>query len=129
MIKSQESILVVDDEILIQMDLEMMLEDAGYCVHACSSLAKARSALERGHFNAVVTDGCMEAAEDGRNLLAFIRKQYPAMPVIGYSAQPHGYWQAENDPMFVALAKPSGCESILSSLHHLMTANVVREVA
>jgi CheY-like chemotaxis protein len=67
-------VLVVDDELDPQALARMVLEQHGATVTTASSAAEARTVLDRGRFDVLVSDIGMPG-EDGLSLLRTIRKR------------------------------------------------------
>lgn len=78
-------VLVVDDERLSRISMVCQLKDAFYEAEACESASVALSALARANWDVVVTDLRMPGMS-GLELLAEIRRQYPAVDVIVITA-------------------------------------------
>jgi two-component system, response regulator PdtaR len=77
------SILVVDDEALIRMDVTYILEDAGYSVIEASSADEAITMLERfPGIDAVLTDINMPGTMDGLQLSHTIRARWPMIDLV-----------------------------------------------
>lgn len=66
------SVLVVDDDPLIQLKLEALLESAGYVVTCVGSVRQAREAIAVAHFPIVIVDR-MLADGDGITLCTELR--------------------------------------------------------
>ncbi len=65
-------VLVVDDSLTVRMDISELLQEAGFDIVACASIAEARAALAQDVFGLVVLD-VMLPDGDGIDLLKEIR--------------------------------------------------------
>jgi CheY-like chemotaxis protein len=97
-------VLAVDDDYLVLMNVTTMLEDLGHEVIEAGSAADALAALADGKpIDLVITDHAMPKMT-GAEMIAALRKDHPAMPIIlasGYADIPGG-----PPPGVVRLSKP-----------------------
>lgn len=78
-----QSILVVDDEVIVRMLLVELLEEAGYTVVEAHDGASALRALEdAGAIDLLVTDVGLPGGMNGRQLAAAIRETHPELGVL-----------------------------------------------
>ena len=84
-------LLIVEDDPEMRDLLRKVLEKDGYQVSVAADGHEAIPLLSRGHFNLVVTDMLMPH-DGGLELLEFIRKTQPMLPVIIITA--FGDWQS-----------------------------------
>ncbi len=79
----RQTILVVEDELIIRFMVSDDLRDAGYeAIEACNA-DEAIAILESSvAVDLVITDVRMPGSLDGLGLLAFIRATFPRLPVI-----------------------------------------------
>lgn len=79
----RQTILVVEDELIIRFMVSDDLRDAGYeAIEACNAdeaIAILKSSVA---VDLVITDVRMPGSLDGLGLLAFIRATFPRLPVI-----------------------------------------------
>lgn len=75
------SVLIVDDDRKIRLTLSIFLERKGYRVRDVASVAAALNALKEYRADIVLSDLKMEG-EGGLELLAAVRSEHPALPVI-----------------------------------------------
>jgi len=98
------TILVVDDDALVLMNIAALLEDLGHLVLEADSGAEALDIFEREPgIDLVITDQAMPSMT-GVQLIASIRKTRPDMPIVlatGYGELPPGA-----DPSIFKLGKP-----------------------
>jgi DNA-binding NtrC family response regulator len=84
-------LLIVEDDSEMRDLLRKVLEKDGYQVSVAADGHEAIPLLSRGHFDLVVTDMLMPH-DGGLELLEFIRKTQPMLPVIIITA--FGDWQS-----------------------------------
>lgn len=78
--------LIVDDERSIRDAATMLIEDEGHYAEAVSDSEGAFASLREEKFDAVLLDLHL-GGEDGLEVLDRIVKQYPAIPVVVFTAQ------------------------------------------
>lgn len=83
---SEPMILVVDDDLAIRTVVKQALKRAGFRVQTAASIAELRQALCGGLPDVLITDVVLPDG-DGLNMAAELSEQYPALPVIVFSAQ------------------------------------------
>jgi CheY-like chemotaxis protein len=112
------SILVVDDEALIRMDVMYILEDAGYSVMEASSADEAIVMLERfPGIDAVLTDINMPGTMDGLELSHTIRDRWPLIGLVITSGRFAG--KSAQIPAGVQfISKPYTHYEIVAALHN-----------
>lgn len=102
------TILVVDDEVLIRMDLVEMLRAAGYRTCEASSAAQAIEILEQdSDIRVVFTDIQMPGSMDGLALSHAIRERWPP-PILVISSGNRTPGQDEMPSETEFLPKPFG---------------------
>ncbi|ANU07956.1 sigma-54-dependent transcriptional regulator [Paraurantiacibacter namhicola] len=79
-------ILLVEDDRSIATVIAAALQDEGFAVSHCSSIAERDAALSGGSFNVMLTDVRLGDG-DGIESLAGVQDTHPAMPIIVLSAQ------------------------------------------
>jgi CheY-like chemotaxis protein len=112
----QTTVLVVEDEALIRLDIVEQLEKLGYIVHEAENADNAIAFLERSDdIRLVFTDVQMPGCMDGLQLAHFVRKRWPPTAIVICSAikkpstdelPAHTYW----------LAKPAMPDSVLKAV-------------
>ncbi|MFJ6322177.1 MULTISPECIES: response regulator [unclassified Rhizobium] len=84
------TVLVVEDEILLRMDLAMSLEDQGFKVYEASSADEAIDILSaHSEINLMFTDIDMPGSMDGLKLAAAVRDRWPPIKIIITSGHRH----------------------------------------
>lgn len=66
-----KSVLIIDDEALIQELIMMEMEDHGFCCHLASDTKKAREILNTHNIDLIITDAMMP----GESGIEFIKRQ------------------------------------------------------
>ncbi|MDR2946869.1 MAG: sigma-54 dependent transcriptional regulator [Candidatus Adiutrix sp.] len=83
-----DTILIVDDERDIRLTVGGLLGDEGYLVAQASSGPEALERIDESAPEAVILDLWMQNAEQGFDVLAHIKEEYPHLPVVVISG--HG---------------------------------------
>jgi len=113
------TVLAVDDDSLVLMNLVAMLEDLGHRVFPATGADEALATLRRETFDLVVTDYAMPHAT-GLQLAETVKAQAPGLPVIlatGYAELPPG---AASD--LPRLAKPYFQRDLAQAIREAMAA-------
>lgn len=77
------TILVVEDEVLIRATLAEFLRESGYRVFETVDVAEAKAVLNAGTpVDLVFSDVIMPGEENGYALARWVREHYPQMPVL-----------------------------------------------
>ena len=106
------SVLVVEDEFLILLDLESILENAGAEVTTATSLAEAFDLLA-ARYDVAVLDVRLP---DGEVYPVARQLDDLEVPLVFHSGHAHGDELAEAFPTAVALAKPARERLLLSAV-------------
>ena len=78
-------ILIIDDDIAVRASLQFLFEQEGYPVAAAESPADALTVLKAQSVSLIILDlnfSIETSGEEGMQLLATIKKEYPSIPVI-----------------------------------------------
>ncbi|MDB5701398.1 MAG: response regulator [Sphingomonadales bacterium] len=76
-------ILVVEDELFVRLLISDALREAGYRVLEAFNGDEAIDILTSGaHVDVILSDVRMPGSVDGLGLLAFVRKNFPDLPVV-----------------------------------------------
>ncbi|OEO31025.1 hypothetical protein VW23_018215 [Devosia insulae DS-56] len=110
------TILVVDDEPLIRLDIAYMLEDLGYQTTEASNADEAMQLLaDLPQIAAIVTDVDMPGTMDGRQLALAVRNRWPPCKLIVMSG--HHMLTATDLPSgAVFISKPVPTRQLASAL-------------
>ncbi len=111
------TVLVVEDEALVRMNIADQLKEAGYSVLEASSARGAVSILrDRPDIKLVVSDVRVPGPVDGLELSRFVRSRYPGTKVVLVSAYPKAEDWVEHDGFF---RKPYTGAQIIKHLRSL----------
>jgi len=107
-------ILVVEDEPLIAMDIETMLEEAGYATLATASVAETLRVIDQHEIAAALVDIQLEGRDCGPVARLLARKGVPFAYVTGFDES----WVTRWWPAPILL-KPFAIEALLSMINTL----------
>jgi len=114
---SQRTILIVEDEPLIRMDVVATLEDADFLVlEAKDSVEALRMLARHDKISVLLTDVRMPGVMDGLALVAHVCIAYPAICSLVVSANVSGV-QARNAGALGFLAKPYTADAMVQAVH------------
>jgi DNA-binding NtrC family response regulator len=121
---AQRTVLVVDDEPSIRMLCRVNLELEGYEVREATNLDEARAALSSDGVDVVLLDVHL-AHEDGRELLAEIRRDRPAVAVALFTGS---YEIAEEEPDAgdALIPKPFTIDELIATVGRLADGRAER---
>ena len=80
-------ILIIDDEATLRKTLARILQQAGFEVTTAENAEQGLAFLKTTNFDLIFTDLRMPGIQ-GLDALRMIHKQYPALPVVLFTAQP-----------------------------------------
>jgi two-component system, response regulator PdtaR len=116
-VKTQRTVLVVEDEFFIRMSAIATLEDAGFFVLGAKNSAEALEILSRhSEIDVLMTDVRMPGLMDGLALIAQVQMDHPAIRSIVVSGNASAE-QARNAGAFGFVAKPYLPKTILQAVH------------
>jgi len=110
------TILVVEDDILLSLDISDALKDAGYDVIAAANADEAIKVLEtRNDIRTIFTDINMPGSMDGLKLAAAVRDRWPPVHIIVTSGMraPHRDEMPANSAF---IAKPYRSAQVLEAV-------------
>ena len=114
----KHSILVVEDELLLRLDLSSQLRMAGFDVIEADTGDEALRVLANEiDVELVLTDIRMPGNTDGMGLAKWVRRQAPHIKIAILSAYIDPYWDMPVDATF---AKPVRIERLLTGLRQLL---------
>ena len=115
-------LLLVEDELLIRMNLEEELADAGFHLAVTTNGREAMAELEAdpARFCAVITDIRLGRGPDGWDIGHRAREAVPAMPVLYISADSAHEWGARGVPGSVMVQKPFYPAEVVKALSTLL---------
>jgi two-component system cell cycle sensor histidine kinase/response regulator CckA len=119
--RTRHSILVVDDDNEIRNLLRSILEEDGYGVYTAENGKRAVAVLKESSVNLMMTDLAMPVQE-GLETIAYVRKEYPALPVVAMSGTFRGTMlnTATHLGASAVLEKPVKVDEVLNLVHQLL---------
>ncbi|MGX5844403.1 response regulator [Mesorhizobium sp. ArgA1] len=116
------SVLVVEDEPLILLDLETGLEEAGFHVVGVTSAARALETFDAdpGSFKALISDIRLGEGKSGWEVARHVRQANAMMPVIYISGDSSPHWGSEGVPESVMITKPFAMAQLTTALSTLL---------
>ncbi|KQU49927.1 transcriptional regulator [Bosea sp. Leaf344] len=116
------SVLLVEDELLIRMDIESSLVEAGFDVVDAANGADAMRIFDErpADFSAVITDIRLGQGSNGWEVARYIRASVPTMPVVYISGDSTGDWSSQGVPNSVMIAKPFAFSQIITAISMLL---------
>lgn len=114
---AQQTILVVEDEVLIRLDVSEQLRRSGFRVVEAKSGDEAVALLENARIDAVVTDLRMPGFIDGGELVLWTRRRCPTAKIIVVSAHAEPFSNGAPDAIF---SKPVRFEQLLHTLRAIL---------
>ncbi len=116
------SILLVEDEHLIRMNLEEELTEAGFQLVVATDGEEAIAQLDADatRFRAVLTDIKLGTGPDGWNIARRAHEQVPEIPVIYISGDSAHEWPVKGVPNSVMVAKPFAAAQIITAVSMLL---------
>ncbi|WP_320197477.1 response regulator [Agrobacterium sp. rho-13.3] len=116
------TVLVVEDEILIRMDITTFLEDEGFTVHEAADADEAIAILNRNpDIKVMFTDVDMPGTMDGLKLAAAVRDRWPPVQIIVTS----GHQQLSDDLLPVQgrfFSKPYDRSRVINAIREMVAA-------
>lgn len=122
MARSDISVLVVEVEILVRMDMAMSIEDSGFIVFEASNADEAIEILNaHAEIRLMFTDVDMPGSMDGLKLAAAVRDRWPPVKIILTS----GHRQLSNDLLPVEgrfFSKPYDAAKVIDSIREMVAS-------
>jgi DNA-binding response OmpR family regulator len=118
------SILVVEDDVLVQSLLEEALSDGGF---DCAIAASGEEAVvllraHKGKHRAVVTDINLIGKMDGWEVAQHAREIEPDFPVVYMSGAAAADWNSKGVPNSIMLEKPFAPAQLLIAVSNLLNS-------
>jgi DNA-binding NtrC family response regulator len=122
--EAQETILVVEDDVLIRMPIAQYLRDCGYKVIEAVSADEAMAVLlhRETAIDVVFSDIEMPGSVDGFGLATWIREHRPGMDVILAGTVPRTVDAAKGLCESGPLPKPYDAQSVHNHIRRLLAA-------
>jgi DNA-binding response OmpR family regulator len=119
------TILVVEDDQLIQSVVEEALTEAGFETEIASSAEQAIELLHRadGRYRALVTDiNLGRGKTDGWEIARHAREINPEFPVVYMSGDSAEAWASKGVPNSIMLAKPFAPAQLVTAVSQLLNS-------
>jgi CheY-like chemotaxis protein len=116
------TVLVVEDEEIIQTLIEDALTDGGFYPAIAPSGEEAVTLLKgyRGKYQAVVADITLRGRMDGWEVARHAREINPDFPVIYVSGASAADWPSKGVPKSIMLAKPFAPAQLVTAVSQLL---------
>ncbi|MCW5800724.1 MAG: Putative Response regulator, CheY-like [Nitrospira sp.] len=110
-------VLIADDEESVRRLVAVVLEQAGYIVHAAVDGVEALGEMKKRRFDAVISDFHMPRL-DGEQFLLLCRLMWPDIPVVLLSAELHELPASlKQQGARILVSKPFSPQMLLQALH------------
>lgn len=117
-------ILVVEDEALIRMELETILQEAGFESTAASTGRGAIDILENTQdIRAIVTDVNLGSSVNGWDVARRARELVPELPVVYATSVSAAEWSANGVPGSILITKPYVSAQIITAVTQLLNTH------
>ncbi len=116
------TILLVEDDHLIQSMVEEALTDGGFEVTIFASGEEAIAALKIKPFRAVVSDIHLSGKLEGWDVARVAREGDPALPIIYMTGAAAEDWASKGVPNSVILKKPFAPAQLVTAVSQLLNA-------
>lgn len=118
------SILVVEDDALIQGLVEVTLGDGGFDVAIVASGEEALTLLtaHNGKYRALVTDVQLKGTLNGWEVAQRVREIEPEFPVVYMSGAAAADWASKGVPNSIMLEKPFAPVQLLTAVSNLLNS-------
>ncbi len=116
------TVLLVEDEALILIDLESVLIEDGFEVLTAINGSEAITAFDADptRIHGVVTDIRLGSGPTGWDIGHHVREAIPAMPIVYMSGDSSHDWEAKGVPNSIMVPKPFVHSQIVTALATLM---------
>jgi DNA-binding NtrC family response regulator len=120
----QETILIVEDDVLVRMPIAQYLRDCGYKVIEAADADEAMTVLSHKEtvIDVVFTDIEMPGAVDGFRLATWAREHRPGLDVILAGTLPHTVQQAKELCEEGPIPKPYDAQVVHNHIRRLLAA-------
>ena len=122
MMTNSTTLLIVEDEILIQQTVEDALTEAGFTVMIASSGTEAMTELgdDAARFRAVITDIRLGDGPNGWHVAQCARELVQDMPIVYMSGDSGHEWTSKGVPNSVMISKPFATAQIVTAVATLL---------
>lgn len=121
-VQTLPTILLVEDDQLIQCLVEEALTEGGFEVSIFASGEEAVAALNHKTFRAVVSDVHLSGKMEGWDVARVAREIDPALPIIYMTGKAAEEWSSKGVPNSVLLTKPFAPAQLVTAVSQLLNA-------
>jgi DNA-binding response OmpR family regulator len=121
-VQTLPTILLVEDDQLIQSIVEEALTEGGFEVSIFASGEEAVAALNHKTFRAVVSDVHLSGKMEGWDVARVAREIDPALPIIYMTGKAAEEWSSKGVPNSVLLTKPFAPAQLVTAVSQLLNA-------
>ncbi|MET4016303.1 response regulator [Bradyrhizobium japonicum] len=121
-VQTLPTILLVEDDQLIQSMVEEALREGGFEVSIFASGEEAVAALNHKTFRAVVSDIHLSGKMEGWDVARAAREIDPALPIIYMTGKAAEEWSSKGVPNSVLLTKPFAPAQLVTAVSQLLNA-------
>ena len=121
-VQTLPTILLVEDDQLIQSIVEEALTEGGFEVSIFASGEEAVAALNHKKFLAVVSDIHLSGKMEGWDVARVAREIDPALPIIYMTGKAAEEWSSKGVPNSVLLTKPFAPAQLVTAVSQLLNA-------
>ena len=121
-VQTLPTILLVEDDQLIQSIVEEALTEGGFEVSIFASGEEAVAALNHKTFRAVVSDIHLSGKMEGWDVARVAREIDPALPIIYMTGKAAEEWSSKGVPNSVLLTKPFAPAQLVTAVSQLLNA-------
>ena len=121
-VQTLPTILLVEDDQLIQSMVEEALTEGGFEVSIFASGEEAVAALNHKTFRAVVSDIHLSGKMEGWDVARVAREIDPALPIIYLTGKAAEEWSSKGVPNSVLLTKPFAPAQLVTAVSQLLNA-------
>lgn len=122
-------VLIADDEESVRRLVGVVLEQAGYIVHAAVDGVEALGEMKKRRFDAVISDFHMPRL-DGEQFLLLCRLMWPDIPVLLLSAELQDLPASlKQQGARILVSKPFSPQTLLQALHESVSLPVADRIS
>ncbi|QYO75077.1 response regulator [Devosia salina] len=116
------TVLVVEDEVLVVLELEDALRDAGYSVVTANNGHEGLKLAEElfGSIRGIITDIRVGAGPDGWHIAHRVRELNPQIAVVYMSGDSASDWAANGVPNSHMIHKPFATAQVVTAISQLI---------
>ncbi|MCO5732851.1 response regulator [Rhizobium sp. SSA_523] len=123
-------VLVAEDDPILRMEIEDILEEAGFQAKVTIDASEALATLEAAseNFCALLTDIRMPNEGEGWGVARFARELQPSLPIIYMTGDSAEHWRAQGVPGSILLQKPFAPAQLITALAGLLNEAAMMDI-